>query len=145
MKFIDFSAANRVCESRQEFVLTKVNGFVYRWYTSLWSPSNMQTDAAFIKQIGCTSRVWAMFKNDRIIVKTGLAWCPETRPHGSAALYALNRHSVWYLHKGLSWIKVKWSLKIRTVYSVVIGCNYVVPCLQGKQAFLCRLLSHPLL
>ena len=29
---------------------------------------------------GCTSKVLEKFKNDRIIVKTGLACCPETRP-----------------------------------------------------------------
>ena len=32
-----------------------------------------------------------MFK--MIIVKTGLAGCLKPDPHGSAALYAINRHS----------------------------------------------------
>ena len=57
------------------------------------------------------------------MVKTGLAWHPKARPHSSAALYAINRQ---YLHKGLLRIKVKLPLKIRTEYSVVIGCNHVL-------------------
>ena len=45
----------------------------------------------FFKEIGCTSKVLERFKNDRIIVKTVLAWCPKPDPHGSAVLYY--RHS----------------------------------------------------
>ena len=83
---------NRVCASRQEFVFDKSKCFVYRWYTSVWSPSNTQTDAAFSIEISCTRKVLKMFKNDRIIVKTRLVWCPKPNPHGSAASYAINRH-----------------------------------------------------
>ena len=32
----------------------------------------------FFIEIGCTSKVLEMFKFDRVIVKTGLAGCPET-------------------------------------------------------------------
>ena len=38
----------------------------------------MQADATFIKQIGCTSKVGAVFKNDRILLKTELACCPKS-------------------------------------------------------------------
>ena len=69
-------------------------------------PSNLQANAAFIIEIGCTSKVLERFKNDRIIVKTGL--------------------SLPYLQKGLSGIKVKWTPKIRTEYWAVTGCNQVL-------------------
>ena len=83
--------------------MTEVKWFVYMWYTSMVSPSHLQADAAFI------------IEN---VVKTGLAWCPEARPTAQLHRYTLNRHSQ-YLHKGLSRIKVKWSLNIRTEYCVV--------------------------
>ena len=57
------------------------------------NPSNLQADATFFIEIGCTSKVLERFKNDRIMVKTGLAWCPKPDPHGSAALYAINKYS----------------------------------------------------
>ena len=82
-----------VCESIHESVFDRSKCSVYIWYTSVWSPSNLQADAAFIIELGCTSKVLERFKNDRIIVKTWLAWCPKPDYHGSAALYAINRHS----------------------------------------------------
>ena len=44
------------------------------------SPSNLLANAAFFIEIGCTSKMLEMFKNDRIIVKTGLACCPKPDP-----------------------------------------------------------------
>ena len=85
---------NGVCESIQESVFDRSKCSRYMWYTSVWSPFNLQADAAFIIEISCTSKVSEMFKNDRIIVKTGLAWCPKPDLHDSAALYAINRHSI---------------------------------------------------
>ena len=70
----------RVCESIQHSVFDKSKRPVYIWYTSVWSPLNLQADAE-------------RFQNERIIVKTGLAWCPKPDIRGSAALYAINRHS----------------------------------------------------
>ena len=83
----------RACESIQESVYDRSKCSVYIWNTSVWSPSNLKADAAFSIEISCTSKVLQMFENDRIIVKTGLAWCPKPYPRGSAALYAINRHS----------------------------------------------------
>ena len=66
-----------------------------------------------------------MFKTFRIIVKTGLAWCPESISAVQLHRYAINRHSnictIAYQR-----IKVKWPLKIRTQYCVVNSCNQVV-------------------
>ena len=87
---------NRVCENIQhveESVFDRRKCSVYIWYTSVWSPSYLQADAAFIIHMSCTSKVLEKFENDRIIVKTGLAWCPKPDPHVSAALYAINMHS----------------------------------------------------
>ena len=86
-------AVNRVCESSQEFVFDQSKCFVYSWFTSVWRPSNIQADAAFIIEIGCTSKVLERFLNDRIIVKTGLAWFTESTCSSSAVLCTINRHS----------------------------------------------------
>ena len=59
-----------------------------------------------------------MFKNDRIIVTTGLAWCPKP-----AQLHYMLKIGTPIFAQGL---KVKCSLKIRTEYGVVIGCNHVL-------------------
>ena len=91
--FLFCNLLNRVCESIQESAFDRNKCSVYIWYTSIWSPSNLQAGAAFIIEIGCTSKVLERFKNDRIIVKTGLAWCPKPDPHDAAALYTINRHS----------------------------------------------------
>ena len=58
------------CDSTIVHVL---NYIVFRISASVWNPSNLQADAAFIIEIGCTSKVLEGFKNDRIIVKTGPA------------------------------------------------------------------------
>ena len=58
------------------------------------------------------------FKNDRIIVKTGLACCPE-----SISAVQLPYIDTLIFAQG---IKVKLSLKIRTEYCVIIGCNHVL-------------------
>ena len=63
------------------------------------SPSNMQTDAAFIKQIGCTSKMRAVFKNDKIIVKTGLACCPD--PHAAVQLHYMLKIDTLIFAQGL--------------------------------------------
>ena len=70
---------NRACESIQESVYDRSKCSVYIRCTSVWSPSNLQADAVFSTAM-CTSNVSEMFKNDKIIVKTGLAWCPNPDP-----------------------------------------------------------------
>ena len=86
-----------VCESIQESVFDRSKCSVYVWYTSVWRLSNLQADAAFHVEIGCTSKLWGMFKNERIIVKTRLAWYPKDRPHILAALYAINTPILGYI------------------------------------------------
>ena len=54
---------------------------LYIWCSPVWSTSNLRAGTAFIIEISCTSKVLKMFlKNDRIIVKTGPAWCPKPNP-----------------------------------------------------------------
>ena len=53
---------NRVCESVQESVFDRSQCFVYIWYTSVRSPSNLQVDAAFIVEICRTGKALEMFK-----------------------------------------------------------------------------------
>ena len=53
--------------------LTEVNALYTYIIRISADPSYLQADAAFIIEIGCTSKVLAVFKNDRIIVKAWLA------------------------------------------------------------------------
>ena len=111
---------NRVCESTQRFVFDRSKCSVCIKYTSVWSRCNLQADAAFITKISCTSKMLEVFKNDRILVKTGLAWCPEASQHCSAALYAINRHSniCTRAYQGLSQVAPKYK-------NMILCCNWL--------------------